>query len=118
MDKGYSVCIFPEKEYINENNILNGFKHGAFKLAITHKLPVLPMVFYDCKRKFPWYTTHGFPGSLRVTIFNPIPTNGLNEEDYLKLMDETRLFILKELKNDPKKASIKAVEEWKKMVKK
>lgn len=118
LNKGYSVCIFPEKEYMNENNILNEFKHGAFKLAITHKLSVLPMVFYDCKRKFPWHTTHGHPGSLRVTIFNPIPTNNLNEEDYLKLMEDTRLFILNELKNDPKKASIKAVEEWKKIVKK
>ena len=115
LDMGYSVCIFPEKEYVNENNILNEFKHGAFKLAIAHKLPVLPMVFYDCKRKFPWYTTHGYPGYLRVTIFNPIQTKDLKAEDYKRLMEDTRLFIQKKLIADPQKAAIKAVEVWKKM---
>jgi 1-acyl-sn-glycerol-3-phosphate acyltransferase len=118
LDNGYSVCIFPEKEYINENNILNEFKHGAFKLAIAHKLPVLPMVFYDCKRKFPWYTTHGYPGSLRVTIFDPVPTKDLKEEDYFKLMEDTRLFIKNKLINDPKKSAINSVEVWSKMSKK
>ena len=32
--KGYSMCIFPEKEYIDETIVLNPFKQGAFKLAI------------------------------------------------------------------------------------
>ena len=52
LKKGYSVFIFPEKEYTEESNLLNEFKHGAFKLAIAHKLPVVPIVLYDCKRKY------------------------------------------------------------------
>ena len=31
---GYSVCIFPEKDYLDEAILLNEFKQGAFKLAI------------------------------------------------------------------------------------
>ena len=40
ISKGYSVCIFPETEYVKESIILNPFKQGAFKLAIEHELPI------------------------------------------------------------------------------
>ena len=30
LDKGYSVCIFPEKDYLDETISLNPFKKGAF----------------------------------------------------------------------------------------
>ena len=81
IDKGYSICIFPEKEYLDETLLLNPFKQGAFKLAIEHKLPLFPMVFLDCKRKFPWYTTHGYSGSLRVKALDLIETRGMTEAD-------------------------------------
>ena len=118
LKKGYSVCIFPENKYTVETNLLNEFKHGAFKLAIEHQLPIVPIVFYDCKRKFPWYITHGYPGQLRATIYNPIPTKGLKKSDYKKVMEETRLFIKKKLFEDPKKSAIEAIEIWKKVTKK
>ena len=34
LDKGYSVCVFPEKEYLDETILLNPFKPGAFKIAV------------------------------------------------------------------------------------
>ena len=62
LDLGYSVCIFPEVSYEDDTIFLNPFKQGAFKISIDHKLPVVPMVFYDCKRKHP-----GTPGlAIRV----------------------------------------------------
>jgi 1-acyl-sn-glycerol-3-phosphate acyltransferase len=93
---------------------LNEFKHGAFKLAIEHQLPIVPIVFYDCKRKFPWYITHGYPGQLRATIFNPISTKNLKESDYKKVMKETRMFIEDKLIKDPEQSAIEAIEIWKK----
>lgn len=114
LSKGYSVCIFPEKQYTVEENLLNEFKHGAFKLAIEHQLPIVPIVFYDCKRKFPWYITHGYPGQLRATIFNPISTKNLKESDYKKVMKETRMFIEDKLIKDPEQSAIEAIEIWKK----
>jgi len=117
LNKGYSVCIFPEKQYTIETNLLNEFKHGAFKLAIEHKLPVLPIVFFDCKRKFPWYTTHGFPGELRASIYKPISTTKLKERDFKKIMDKTRSFIEEKLINDPKKSAIEAIKVWQKAIK-
>ena len=78
--KGYSVCIFPEKEYLDETILLNPFKKGAFKLASEHQLPILPIVFLDCKRKFPWYTTYGYPGSLRAKALEVIPQADINSK--------------------------------------
>lgn len=115
LNKGYSVCIFPEKQYTVETNLLNEFKHGAFKLAIEHQLPIVPIIFYDCKRKFPWHVTHGYPGKLRVTIFDPIPTNNLKRSDYEKVMKETRIFIEDKLIKDPEQSAIEAVKILKKV---
>ena len=82
LEKDYSICIFfPEKEYKDETILLNTFKQGAFKLAIEHQLDICPIVFLDCKRKFPWYTTHGYPGKLRVDIYPTISAKGLTEKD-------------------------------------
>ena len=117
LDKGYSVCIFPEKEYTDETILLNPFKRGAFKIAIEHQLPICPMVFLDCKRKFPWYTTHGYPGVLRVGIHKPIPTEGLTEDDIPKLQEKIYDLIHSDLKNDPEQTAVEAIAVWKKIKK-
>lgn len=114
IEKGYSVCIFPEINYLDETILLNPFKLGAFKLAITHQIPIVPMVFLDCKRKYPWYTTHGYPGELRVELQKPIQTDTLVLDDVQTLSDQVYSQIIGCLKKDPKQASIKAIEVWKK----
>jgi len=115
--KGYSMCIFPEKEYIDETIVLNPFKQGAFKLAIEHQLPILPMVFLDCKRKFPWYTTYGYPGALRVQALPVIPTEGLTEVAILTLQETAHALIKQELLADPKARTTEAIALWKKTLK-
>ena len=114
LSKGLSVCIFPEKEYSDQTILLNPFKKGAFKLAIRHQLSICPMVFLDCKRKFPWYTTHGYPGQLRVIVHEPISTIGMTDKDINKLQEKTYNLIYDELKNDPKQSAIEAIEICKK----
>ncbi len=111
--KGYSICIFPEKDYLEEKVLLNPFKKGAFKLAIEHKLPVFPIVFYDCKRKFPWHTYYGYFGILRVKGLNLIETKGMSEKNIIPLTLKIHNQIKNELINDPKQESIKAIRLWK-----
>jgi 1-acyl-sn-glycerol-3-phosphate acyltransferase len=113
LKKGYSICIFPETDYLDETILLNPFKKGAFKLAVEHQLPLLPMVFYDCKRKQPWYTTYGYPGALRVGIFKPIPTLGLGADAIPKLQATTHAFLEKQLLSDPQKKALEAIQLWK-----
>jgi len=92
--------------------LLNDFKRGAFKLAVDHQLPIVPMVFYDCKRKFPWYTSYGYPGELRAYSFPSIPTAGLTEADIPQLQKQAHAFIEQKLLEDPKKMGEKAVQKW------
>ena len=114
IDKGYSICIFPEIEYTDESILLNPFKKGAFKLAIDHELPILPMAFLDCKRKFPWNTTHGYPGMLRVSALDVVFAEGLDHSDIPKIQSQVHEQIKNELLCDPKQHSLKAIEAWKK----
>ena len=115
INKGYSICVFPEREYLDETILLNTFKRGAFKIAIEHKLNILPIVFLDCKRKFPWYTTHGFPGDLRVKVLDLIDTKKLRKENIKELTDKMYDKINKELLIDPKQNAVKAILVWEKM---
>ena len=116
IEKGYNLCIFPEKNYLDETMLLNSFKQGAFKIALKYKMPIVPLVFLDCKRKFPWYTTHGHPGSLRVKILDPVLLNKKKSTiDLLK--KKVYKMIKRELELDPKKASLNAIIIWKKIKK-
>ena len=116
-EKGYSVCIFPEKEYNDETILLNTFKQGAFKLAIEHQLDICPIVFLDCKRKYPWYTTDGYPGKLRVDIYPTISSKGLSEKDIPILQHKTFRLIYRALNEDPEQKAVEAIKVWKKIKK-
>ena len=69
----------------------------------------------DCKRKFPWYTTHGFPGQLRAKALDIIDTNAMNEKNINQLTDIMHKNISKELMHDPKQNAVKAILVWKKI---
>lgn len=106
---GYSICIFPEVSYEDDTIFLNPFKRGAFKIAIDHQLPVVPMVFYDCKRKHPWYPNFGYPGELRVQTYPEIyPPKSMEEVEGLQ--ETVRDVVEKGLLEDPKRRQFKAVE--------
>jgi 1-acyl-sn-glycerol-3-phosphate acyltransferase len=108
LEQGRSVCIFPEVSYVDDTILLNPFKKGAFKLAIEHQIPIVPMTFLDCKRKFPWNPDYGFPGELRVETFPEIqPVKHM--DDLLELQEETRDIILKGLNSDKKQRCQQAV---------
>ena len=113
---GYSICVFPERDYLDETILLNQFKVGAFKMAVEHKLPILPIVFYDCKRKFPWYATHGHCGSLRVRALKVIETSKLGYDSIKVLSMKVHQEIERSLLQDPRKQALKAIEIWKKKV--
>ena len=115
LEKGYNVCIFPEKDYFDETILLNPFKQGAFKIAIFHQFPIIPMVFFDCKRKQPWYTTHGYPGRLRVNVYPSVRTNGMSETDIPKLQNTIYKLIDSELRKDPERSALKAIDTWKRI---
>ena len=105
---GYSICIFPEVKYTDDTIFLNDFKRGAFIIAIDHQIPILPMCFLDCKRKFPWYPRFGYPGKLRVkTLKKMQPPKNISKLNDFK--EQVWGIMFNELKKDPLKTHEKAV---------
>ena len=52
LNQGLSICIFPEGGVPEEHIELDVFKDGAFRLAINHKIPIVPLTFLDNKKRF------------------------------------------------------------------
>lgn len=87
LNRGYSVCIFPEGLVPSDESIvLSDFRNGVFSLSIEHQIPIVPMIFYDCKKRFSYTINSGSPGVLRVKILDVIETQNLmlNDKDLIK----------------------------------
>jgi 1-acyl-sn-glycerol-3-phosphate acyltransferase len=66
------------------------FKKGAFTMAITSGLPVLPLSIHGSYQAWPPGTPLARGGSIRVIIDKPIETEGLSTSDTGELRDQVR----------------------------
>ncbi|HRV54930.1 MAG TPA: lysophospholipid acyltransferase family protein [Mangrovimonas sp.] len=103
LKQGLSICIFPEGGVPDEAVVLDDFKDGAFRLAINHQIPVVPIVFFDNKKRFSYTFFSGGPGKMRSKIKKFLSTEGMRVEDTKKLNNLSRDSILQELLHDLKK---------------
>ena len=99
LNQGLSICIFPEGGVPDETIILDEFKDGAFRLAINHKIPIVPIVFPDNKKRFSFTFFSGSIGKMRAKMLSFISTEGLGPNDSKKINDKVRHVILNELIN-------------------
>jgi len=88
LKQNLSICIFPEGGVPEEEVLLDSFKDGAFRMAITHNIPVVPITFLDCKKRFSWSFFSGSPGKLRVKVNPFFETSILGTEDTSTLKGE------------------------------
>jgi 1-acyl-sn-glycerol-3-phosphate acyltransferase len=95
--QGLSICIFPEGGVPDERLLLDEFKDGAFRIAIEHQLTIIPITFYDNKKRFSYTFFSGSPGKMRAKIHPPIETIGKTMDDKLHLKQQVRDIILTEL---------------------
>ena len=100
--QGLSICIFPEGGVPEEHIVLDDFKDGAFRIAIEHQLPIVPMVFFDNKKRFSYTFFSGSPGKMRAKIYPIIETKGKTLEDRNALKQQVRDIILQPLLEDLK----------------
>ena len=94
LNSGLSICIFPEAGVPEEHIVLDRFKDGAFKIAIDHKIPVVPISMPDNKRRFSFTFFSGGPGKIRIKIHAPIETKAFSFKDAHILNSEVRAIIL------------------------
>ena len=101
LESGLSICIFPEGGVPEEHVLLDDFKDGAFKMAIAHQIPVVPIVFFDAKKRFPFSIFKGSPGELRVRVYPFIQTKQLVPADTAPLKNHAYELIRNSLLQGP-----------------
>jgi 1-acyl-sn-glycerol-3-phosphate acyltransferase len=97
LNQGLSICIFPEGGVPDESIILDEFKDGAFRLAIEHQIPIVPITFADNKKRMSYTFFSGSPGIMRVKVHRFIETAGKTKENKDEIKIETRELILNQL---------------------
>lgn len=89
LSKGLSVCIFPEGGVPDDTSIvLDKFKDGAFRLAIDHQIPIVPIAFGKLKYFFPFKWGMGYPGKVPVHMFEPVATSEKTQSDKKIIKEE------------------------------
>lgn len=95
LQQGMSICIFPEGGVPDDSSVLlDAFKDGAFKLALTHEIPIVPIAFVDNKKRFSYNFFSGSPGKMRAVVMPFIQTKGLDAKQTDTLRDNIRAQIL------------------------
>ncbi|NOY46681.1 MAG: 1-acyl-sn-glycerol-3-phosphate acyltransferase [Chlorobi bacterium] len=98
LKQGMSICIFPEGGVPDDDIVLDKFKDGAFRMAINHQIPIVPLTFVDNKKRFSYILFSGGPGVMRVIQHKFIETKGLTIEATKSLNNQAREIILRTLK--------------------
>lgn len=101
LQQGMSICIFPEGGVPNDETVLlDEFKDGAFRLAIEHEIPIIPITFGDNKERFSYTFFSGSPGIMRVKVHRFIETKGKtteNKKDIKEVKEYVRGIIYQQL---------------------
>jgi 1-acyl-sn-glycerol-3-phosphate acyltransferase len=91
LSKKRSVAIFPEGGIPPLAPQLARFKNGAFRLAIEHEVPIVPITLVNSWSAFnsnDLYTGEGSPDIIRVVVHKPISTKGLTDKDLVHLRQQ------------------------------
>jgi 1-acyl-sn-glycerol-3-phosphate acyltransferase len=100
LNMGSSICIFPEGGVPGDKAIeLAFFKDGAFRLAIDHEIPIVPITFHDNKKRFSYSFFSGSPGIMRTKVHETISTLNKTQTDKRGLKKQTFEIMLEELRN-------------------
>jgi len=98
LSQGLSICIFPEGGVPEDETIvLDTFKDGAFRLAVEHQIPIVPLTFADNKKLFSYTFLSGKPGMMRVKIHPFFDTKNKPLEYKKTVKEEVRQVILNQL---------------------
>jgi 1-acyl-sn-glycerol-3-phosphate acyltransferase len=89
VEKGRSLIIYAEGTR-PRNGVMKPFKKGAFTMAISSGLPILPLSIHGSFEAWPPGTPLARGGSIRVVLDKAIETEGLMTSDTGELRDQVR----------------------------
>lgn len=87
--EGWSLLSFPEGTRSPDGRVQR-FRSATFAAAIDTGVPVVPVALAGVIRVFPRNGIGARPGTIRVFIGEPIPTDGLTRNDRTDLADRTQ----------------------------
>ena len=87
--QGTSVFIFPEGTR-SADGVIKDFKKGVFVLAVKSQQPIVPVSISGSYRILPKDSWMIYPGEIRFSIGNPIPTAGIGNTGRDRLMEQVR----------------------------
>lgn len=96
LSKRTSVMLFPEGTRTRDGS-LGEFKDGAFRIAIDHQVPILPLVVngsFEALQAGSWKMN---VTDAEVRVLEPVPTEGLTKKDVPELRDRVRELVRLEL---------------------
>lgn len=96
VDTGRSLIIYPEGTRSRDGK-LKRFKKGAFTMAVSGQIPVLPVTIHGTREAWPPGPSLVKGAKITVIIDPPISTKGLGKQDVGRLADEARSVIAKRL---------------------
>lgn len=84
-----SIWVFPEG-HRNLRPTLLPFKKGAFHLAVEAQVPIVPIVSEPIDTILDGHCWAVRPGTYRIRVLPPVPTEGLSAEDVDGLIETVR----------------------------
>jgi 1-acyl-sn-glycerol-3-phosphate acyltransferase len=99
LQTGKSYVVYPEGTRSPDGRPLP-FKKGAFLMAVDAGVPVVPVTVSGSFRVMPKGRIKVFPGTIRLTIHEPISTSGYSRENVSELVDQVRTTVLSALAED------------------
>ena len=89
IEKGRSLIIYAEGTR-PRNGVMKPFKKGAFTMAISSGLPVLPLSIHGSYEAWPPGTPLVRGGVIKVVLDKPVETEGMTTSDTGDLRDQVR----------------------------
>lgn len=92
LEPGTSIMIFPEGNRSLDGR-LSPFKKGGFMMALDMGLPILPVSISGSRKVLPGKTLNLYPGTIRITVHEPIDPMRYGMERRDELMADVRAAI-------------------------
>ncbi len=89
---GHSLLVYPEGT-TSPDGVIGEFKDGAFVVAVTSQVPVLPVAIDGTCRIWPPGRAAIRGGQVRIVVGSPLPTSGLTHHDIPALREQARNII-------------------------